>query len=263
MRPIDIEVMPQDSAAAPDALAQALARLFTDALSAGSPEAAEHLEEDSGSGSGAPAAADEAAAAAVAVAVAEEAVQAAVSASNGDDDSEEASLARCYRLRASIDQALGGLLGLTYNQASHPMGDPSLCYVFNCTSKYSNYSCRVEARPLHLGVVCTSPIRIPEEHRVKVAELATRVNYRLVMGSIDMDFADGEVRFRLFHRNVSGICDDPRLIASLVTTAITSMDLHFPGIMKVTYGGVSPEQALRECVEQMEKASSTPVDHEQ
>ena len=40
------------------------------------------------------------------------------------------------------------------------------------------------------------PINVPDEKRLKMAEFITLVNYGMRIGNFEMDFEDGEVRFR-------------------------------------------------------------------
>jgi hypothetical protein len=46
--------------------------------------------------------------------------------------------------------------------------------------------------------VCTAayPVNVPAEHRSAVAELLARLNWPLLIGSWEMDWSDGEVRYR-------------------------------------------------------------------
>ena len=41
------------------------------------------------------------------------------------------------------------------------------------------------------------PVRVPEARRQAVMELITRANYKMTLGNFEMDFADGEIRFRM------------------------------------------------------------------
>ena len=41
-----------------------------------------------------------------------------------------------------------------------------------------------------------APLAIPEESRLAVAEFITRANYAMALGNFEMDFSDGEVRFK-------------------------------------------------------------------
>src|SRR5438552_11284376 len=40
------------------------------------------------------------------------------------------------------------------------------------------------------------PVRVPQQSRAAISEFVTRANSGLIIGNFEMDFADGEVRFR-------------------------------------------------------------------
>jgi hypothetical protein len=165
-----------------------------------------------------------------------------------DDEEDEARrVARCNRLSATITYALESIMSFRFTTSEHPLGEPNKLFSFSVASRASNYNFRMEARTTHFGVWCISPLRIPEGQRVRVAEFIARVNYTILLGLFDTDMSDGEIRFKILQRNVDGVCDSPRLIATLLTISFQAMDKYFPGIMQVTYAGVSPERAVREC----------------
>ncbi len=88
------------------------------------------------------------------------------------------------------------------------------------------------------------PVKIPADQRLIVAEFLTRANYGLTIGNFEMDFEDGEIRYKT-SIDVEGDRLTPPLVANLVNANILTIDQYFPGIMKVVYGGVSPEEAIQ------------------
>jgi hypothetical protein len=95
------------------------------------------------------------------------------------------------------------------------------------------------------------PVKAPENKRVIAAEFLTRANYGLVLGNFELDFADGEIRYK-----TSIDVKDDRLSSALskqlVYTNVLMMDKYLPGIMGVIYGDVSPEQAIAQVENQLE-----------
>ncbi len=80
---------------------------------------------------------------------------------------------------------------------------------------------------------------------MRVAEYLTRANYGLTIGNFELDFSDGEVRYKV--TNFCGDIDlDQEVIDRQVGCGYSMMDRYFPGIMKVMYSGVSPEDAIEE-----------------
>lgn len=95
------------------------------------------------------------------------------------------------------------------------------------------YHCKEEQQ--QLVVVGFKPSVVPEEFRPKAAELLTRANYKLTLGSFGMDFSDGEFRFR------TGLdVEDGDLSITMVrnVTLITvqMFDQMYPCLMKLIYG---------------------------
>jgi hypothetical protein len=87
------------------------------------------------------------------------------------------------------------------------------------------------------------PVNIPTEKRPVVAELLARINYRLSHGCYEMDFEDGELRFRTSIPAVQGE-DQGGLLEYLVFANLCTFDNHFGTIMKVLYTEISPKKAL-------------------
>jgi hypothetical protein len=78
-----------------------------------------------------------------------------------------------------------------------------------------------------------------------MAEFITRANYGMRIGNFEMDFSDGELRYK------SSIdVEDDRLSSPLVKHMIypnvLMMDKYLPGIMAIIYAGKSPQQAVEE-----------------
>ncbi len=86
---------------------------------------------------------------------------------------------------------------------------------------------------------------VPEEFRLLAAEYLTRVNYGLQIGNFELDFSDGEVRYKT-SIDVEGGQLTPEMVKTLVYTNILMMDKYLPGVMGVVYGGKTPEQAITE-----------------
>jgi hypothetical protein len=103
-----------------------------------------------------------------------------------------------------------------------------------------------------LGVVVYSvfPDNAPESKRQAVAELATRANYLLRYGSLEMDFTDGEVRARTSARGGPEALDF-NVIAELVRTNLEVAELFFPSVREVAMEGADPATALAGLLERL------------
>jgi len=89
------------------------------------------------------------------------------------------------------------------------------------------------------------PSNVPEEKRVEIAEFITRANYGLVVGNFEMDYADGEVRYKT-SVDVEGGELTPKMIENLMRANLMTMDRYFPGVMGVLYGDRDPAEAIAE-----------------
>jgi hypothetical protein len=88
-------------------------------------------------------------------------------------------------------------------------------------------------------------VNAPEDKRMAVAEFLTRANYGLLIGNFELDFNDGEIRYKT-SIDVEGDRPSPALVQQLVYANVLTMDRYLPGIMTVIYGSASPAEAIAE-----------------
>ena len=89
-----------------------------------------------------------------------------------------------------------------------------------------------------------SPIAAETEQRGAIAHFLTRANYGMILGNFELDFSDGEIRYKT-GIDVEGDRITPALVQNLVYTNVLTMDQYFPGILAVLEQGISPEEAIR------------------
>jgi hypothetical protein len=82
----------------------------------------------------------------------------------------------------------------------------------------------------------------------QVAEYITRANYGLRIGNFEMDYSDGEVRYKS-SLDFEGEPLTPKLIKNAMYPAVHTMDLYLPGLLGVMYGNKTPAEAIREIEE--------------
>ena len=90
-----------------------------------------------------------------------------------------------------------------------------------------------------------APVKAPEPMRTHVAEYITRANYGLRIGNFEMDYADGEVRYKS-SLDFEGETLTPRLIKNAMYPAAHTMDFYLPGLLGVMYGNKTPAEAIRD-----------------
>lgn len=90
-----------------------------------------------------------------------------------------------------------------------------------------------------------APVKVPEKDRLAVAEFLTRANYGLIIGNFELDFSDGEVRYKT-SLDVENAELSEALVKNLVYAAVLTMDRYITGMMRVVYGGATPVEAIQE-----------------
>jgi hypothetical protein len=87
------------------------------------------------------------------------------------------------------------------------------------------------------------PFAIPAEKRPAMAELITRANYGLLLGNFEMDFEDGDLRYKT-SLDVEGAELTSALVSSILYANVLTMSQYFPAIMNVLYSDTSPAEAI-------------------
>lgn len=90
-----------------------------------------------------------------------------------------------------------------------------------------------------------APIKAPAEVRAAVGEYITRANFGLRIGNFELDYSDGEVRYKS-SLDFEGQTLTPVLIKNAIYPAVHTMDFYMPGLLAVMYGNRTPEEAIDE-----------------
>lgn len=95
------------------------------------------------------------------------------------------------------------------------------------------------------SVTTILPIGADEDSRAAVAEFMTRANYGIIHGCFEMDYSDGEIRFR-----TSLYCGDAiptyDQVEHMFYINILTVDRYGDALTKVMYGLASPQDAVEE-----------------
>ncbi|MEH2032173.1 MAG: YbjN domain-containing protein [Nostoc sp.] len=122
-------------------------------------------------------------------------------------------------------------------------GQPVLQIVFQGENgKWTCYAnTRIEQQQFIFYSLCS--VNAPEDKRLAVAELLTRANSGMLIGNFELDFADGEIRYKT-SIDVEGDRLSYAIIRRLVYANVTMMDRYLPGIMSVIYSNATAEDAI-------------------
>jgi hypothetical protein len=89
------------------------------------------------------------------------------------------------------------------------------------------------------------PVRVPPEDRPAVAEYIARANYGLRIGNFELDYSDGEVRYKS-SINFEGEDMTPGMLRNAIYPAVHTLDRYMPGLLRVSFGGATPLEAIVE-----------------
>ena len=94
------------------------------------------------------------------------------------------------------------------------------------------------------------PNKIPIERRYKGAEFITRANFGLNVGNFEMDWEDGEIRFRtsivLGNMDFDYSLIDEQLMVNLITT-----EDYYKGLIESVVGNEEPSRVIRDIRERI------------
>ena len=125
--------------------------------------------------------------------------------------------------------------------------DGKYAYSVNYIGKNGELRCyaiiRVDLEQLIFYTI--APIKVPEEVRPALAEFITRANYGMRIGNFELDYSDGEVRYKT-SLDVENAELTEALVKNLVYAAVLTMDRYITGMMRVVYGGATPVEAIHE-----------------
>lgn len=107
------------------------------------------------------------------------------------------------------------------------------------------WTCFAQAREKQQQFVFYSrpDFQVPENLRGAMAEFVTRANYGVILGNFELDFNDGELRYKTAI-DIEGGELLPQFIRNLVGTNITMMDRHLMALQSVATGERTPLEAL-------------------
>ncbi len=85
-----------------------------------------------------------------------------------------------------------------------------------------------------------------EECRDKVGEFLHRANYGMKNGNFEMDYRDGEIRYKSFV-NFKNIVVSEEIVEDSILVGIAMMNRYGKGLLKMMLGGGTPEKCVEEC----------------
>ena len=108
-------------------------------------------------------------------------------------------------------------------------------------------SVQMYVRILETALTAHAVLRISadESNIDSVVEYITRANYGLTAGCFEVDYNDGEVRYKNHNRFENRIPSDDEL-HRIVLLPVIMWERYGNGLLKVMFGGASPKSAIEE-----------------
>jgi hypothetical protein len=104
--------------------------------------------------------------------------------------------------------------------------------------KNGEFNCFIQSREEqdHMVMYSVLPVFAPASKQAEVATFITRANYGMIIGNFEMDYEDGEVRYKT-SVDLEDITELRLLLRNMIYANVLTMDKYLPGMMRVIYGG--------------------------
>ncbi len=149
---------------------------------------------------------------------------------------------------SNLDRAMNAIETAFKNEdLSYSRLEENLAFRIDFESEYGELSCLAQIEPeieLFRWYVFL-PGTVAAEARLPVAEYLTRVNFGLPVGNFELDFEDGEVRFKV-SMDIEGGELTPTQVNNTIATSLQTVDMYQQGLLAVAGGQLTPEQACLE-----------------
>lgn len=110
------------------------------------------------------------------------------------------------------------------------------------TSANTVIQLRAEWQQVVIYTVC--PIKVPINQRLSVSEFITLANTNLVLGNFELDFEDGEIRYKASYNYDDTFPNSEIVFLRNLYATFNMLDKYFPGFMSVIYGNATAKHAI-------------------
>jgi hypothetical protein len=102
---------------------------------------------------------------------------------------------------------------------------------------------RASAETDYVGILGSYGSFVPDVRRLAVAEAVSRCNMQLPIGNFELDFDDGELRFRI-GMDVEGGLFGSKMAETMLSLTMWNLDRYHDALMRVAFGEIEPVIAL-------------------
>ncbi len=117
---------------------------------------------------------------------------------------------------------------------------------FGIGTQNGKFHCIIDIDEVDTKIIFFSiyPINVPKKVRIAMSELIIRLNYILFFGGFEMDFENGEVRFKTSIIYEDGELTE-KMIEHIVKDNITSMDTYFELLNSLITEKITMTEAIK------------------
>ena len=94
-----------------------------------------------------------------------------------------------------------------------------------------------------LALYALVPLIVPAAKRNAVGEFLHMVNFNMLLGSFEMDYKDGELRYKLC-ADFDGEKPSLDAVGDLYDCALATVDRYFPSLAGMLFANLTPQQAI-------------------
>ncbi len=148
---------------------------------------------------------------------------------------------------------------LDYLELQYNLNEESgvISFNLNPTGIFSSISFAITVRASDYIVYAIFPFRANSddpEVMARTAEFICRANFGVCMGNFEMDYNDGEIRYKCFV-DCSGVAPAQSLFANSLICARSMLEGYGTGMLNVIFNGADAESAVCSCKENMRERS--------
>jgi hypothetical protein len=118
-------------------------------------------------------------------------------------------------------------------------------FVLQCDGNNGSYFCVIQPRERQQQIVFYSyfPMKLAEDKRTAGAEYAARANYGMIIGNLEIDVNDGEVRFKT-SLDIEDLLVPPKVVGRYFGYNLTTMDRYALGLFRVIWNDMPVREAI-------------------
>ena len=102
----------------------------------------------------------------------------------------------------------------------------------------------ISSEHCQLLIYTVCPTNVPENQRLRVSEFITRVNRGLILGNFELDFEDGELRYKSSYVFDDTLPNSEEIFLRNLYATFNAMDKYLPGVFAVVFGNAIPFSVL-------------------